>query len=147
MPGAVPSGVHGVRGHIIIDDLAVLLFLLLNVIEDIARIGVAEFEYARVVQVRGVLFHREHVRAQVAVVLLLRGLGVVVGRREGRRHGRGVRRGGDGAALHLCDRVEMLLLDLCDLFEQVSQLGVIGVGGVAVVLVHAQLLLSFEIFE
>ena len=41
----------------------------------------------------------------------------------------------------------MLLLDLRDLFEQVFQLRVIGAGGVAVVLVHAQLLLPFEIFE
>ena len=41
----------------------------------------------------------------------------------------------------------MLLLDLRDLFKQVFQLRVIGAGGVAVVLVHAQLLLPFEIFE
>ena len=93
------------------------------------------------------LFHREHVRAQVAVVLLLRGLGVVVGCRERRRHGRGVCRCGDGAALHLRDRVEMLLLDLSELFKQVFELRVVGAGGVAAVFVHAQLLLSFEIFE
>ena len=41
----------------------------------------------------------------------------------------------------------MLLLDLRDLFKQVFQLRVIGAGGVAVVFVHAQLLLIFEILE
>ena len=44
-------------------------------------------------------------------------------------------------------RVEMLLLDLRDLLEQVFQLRVVGAGGVAVIFVHAQLLLPFEIFE
>ena len=141
------AGVHGVGVHIVIDDLAVVLLLLLNVVEHAAGVGIIEFEHARVVQVRGVLFHCEHVRAQVAVVLLLRGLGVVGGRRERRRHGRGVCRCGDGAALHLRDRVEMLLLDLRDLLEQVFQLRVVGAGGVAVIFVHAQLLLPFEIFE
>ena len=41
----------------------------------------------------------------------------------------------------------MLLLDLRDLLEQVFQLRVIGAVGVAVLLVHAQLLLPFAIFE
>ena len=41
----------------------------------------------------------------------------------------------------------MLLLDLRDLLEQVFQLRVIGAGGVAVLFVHALLLLPFEIFE
>ena len=41
----------------------------------------------------------------------------------------------------------MLLLDLRELFKQVFELRVVGAGSVAVVLVYAQLLLTFEIFE
>ena len=41
----------------------------------------------------------------------------------------------------------MMLLDLSELFKQVFELRVVGVGGVAAVFVHAQLLLILEILE
>ena len=94
------SVVHSVRGHIVIDHLAVVLFFLLDVVQGLAGVVIPELENTYVVQRRGVLLSGEGVCAQVAVVFLVGGLGGAVnGGKGGQRLIPARGRGGNRAVL------------------------------------------------
>lgn len=67
------SRIHIIAAHIAIKRLAVVLLFLLDMGEGIAHYGAAKLKNARVINGGNMLFHREGVLTEEAVVLLLRG--------------------------------------------------------------------------
>ena len=69
--------------HIVVEHLAVSLFLALNVVEQLADVLVLKLKHTGVVERGGVLLGRQRVGAEILVVLLVGRGGRAVGLREG----------------------------------------------------------------
>ena len=65
--------IHRIRLHIIVEHFAVELLFLLDVVEHVSELFVLEFKNAGVIERGNVLFRRECVCAEEAVVLLFGG--------------------------------------------------------------------------
>ena len=138
------SGVHTVFLHIVVDQLAVLLLLLLNFSKRLTVLLLVKFKYAGVIKVRGVLFGGKQVGADKAVAFLILALTRLIGRAKGRRGTRILLRR-SLTVLNLGDCLKMPLLYPGNIVQKSAKLRVFGAVGVLAVFFNAKLLLSLKI--
>ena len=65
--------IHRIGLHIIVEHFTVKLFFLLNMVENVSELLVLKFKNAGIIERGNVLFRRECVCAEEAVVLLFGG--------------------------------------------------------------------------
>lgn len=65
--------VHAMALHVVENPFSVLLFLLLDMIENLACLGVCEFKNGRIVSTRYIFFCREHVLTEGSIGVVLAG--------------------------------------------------------------------------